>query len=102
VVKKETPSMKRDSEFFGDRELVLVYMARRLKEALALEEALNQSGFDYAVETGEYQGGLLFPSMRAGAFFYVAPEMEAQTRRFLIENGYKDYKANEGNATENV
>jgi len=41
--------MRRDADFFEDRELDLVYIAKKLKDALRLEEVLTQSGLDYAV-----------------------------------------------------
>ena len=51
--------MRRDSDFFGDAELDLIYMARRLREALRLETLLTEAGINYMVETGTYTGGLL-------------------------------------------
>ena len=41
-------AMRREPEFFGDQELVLVYMARRLKEALRLEKVLAAGALDYS------------------------------------------------------
>lgn len=84
--------MKREAEFFGDRELVLVFMAKRLKEALAVEKLLDEAGFDYAIETGHYQSGLLFRSERVGAFFYVAPEDETNARLLLQKNNFTPYE----------
>ena len=66
--------MKRDPDFFGDAELDLLYISKRLKDALRLEAALTESGIDYAVETDTYSGGVIFRSERVGAFFYVLPE----------------------------
>ncbi len=83
--------MRRDPDFFGDRELVLVYMARRLKHALALEKVLDGAGLDYAVETDSYLGGLLFPTARTGAFFYVLPESESAARQLIVGHGFKPY-----------
>ena len=65
--------MRRDADFFGDREMELVYIAKRLRDALRLEDALTKSGVDYAVQTETYVGGMIFRSERVGAFFYVAP-----------------------------
>ena len=40
--------MRQQPDFFPDDvELVLVYIAKRLKEALAMEELLTESGIDY-------------------------------------------------------
>ena len=63
--------MRREAEHFGERELELIYIAKRLKEALRLEDVLTQSGVDYLVETDKYRGGVIFVSERMGAFFYV-------------------------------
>ena len=61
--------MRREPDFFGDQELTLVYMARRLKHALAMEKVLDAAGLDYAVEPDTYQGGLLSrPSARELSF----------------------------------
>ncbi len=60
--------MRREADFFGDREMDLVYIAKKLREALRLESAFTESGVDYAVETGKYLGGVLFRSERVGAF----------------------------------
>ena len=83
--------MRREPEFFGDQELILVHMARRLKEALALEEVLDAGGLDYAVVPATYSSGVLFRSERVGAFFYVAPEHEAAARETMRRGGYRPY-----------
>lgn len=68
---------------------VLVYVAKRLKEALAVEELFKGAGLEYLVEPDTYSGGIIFRSQRTGAFFYVAPKDE-QTARALLKNaGYK-------------
>jgi hypothetical protein len=82
--------MRRQAEFF-DTELDLVYMARRLREALKLEAVLTEAGVDYLVETGTYTAGLLFKRELAGAFFYVAPADVDSTRELLIANRFKPY-----------
>lgn len=81
--------MRREPEFFEDRELVLVYIAKKLKDALALEAILTEGAIDYAIETDHYTGGVIFRSQRVGAFFYVRPEAEETTRRVMTEHGYK-------------
>ncbi|MGE5646220.1 MAG: hypothetical protein ACM336_10555 [Acidobacteriota bacterium] len=80
--------MKRDPEFFGDQEMALIYIAKRLKHALALEEALTQAGIDYAVETDHYLGGIIFRTQRVGAFFYVLPEAEEPARQVMTASGF--------------
>jgi hypothetical protein len=72
--------MKRDPEFFGEREVALVYIAKRLRDALHLEDALTASAVDYAVQTETYVGGVIFRSERAGAFFYVEAGDAARAR----------------------
>ena len=87
--------MQRDVEFFGEQELVLVYIAKRLKDALALEKALTEDGVDYMVETDNYIGGLLFRRELTGAFFYVAPGAAETVREVMTRRGYKPYIAGE-------
>lgn len=81
--------MRQDTAFFEDREPVLVFIAKRLKEALKLEDAFTKAGIDYAVEADQYSGGIIFRSERTGAFFYVAEESAEAARGVLRTNGYK-------------
>jgi hypothetical protein len=74
---------RRDAEFFGDQELDLIYIAKRLKDALRLEKSLTEAGVDYAVQTETYHGGFIFRSERVGAFFYVKPESVESARGVL-------------------
>jgi hypothetical protein len=83
--------MRQEPDFFGETELSLIYIAKKLKESLALEEVLTQAEMDYLVEPDTYRGGIIFASERVGAFFYVAPESEASARELLASNGYKPY-----------
>ena len=80
--------MRQPPEFFGEEELSLIYVAKKLDEALRLEELLEQSGFDYLVEPDKYSGGVIFRSERVGAFFYVRPDVHEQAAALLIQNGY--------------
>ncbi len=73
--------MRHESGWFGDQDLDLVYIAKRLKEALKLEGILTDAGIDYAVETDTYHGGIIFRSERVGAFFYVLPAAAAASSR---------------------
>lgn len=81
--------MRQDAEFFNDSEPKLVYIAKKLKEALELEQKLSDAGFDYGVEPDRYRGGFIFASERVGAFFYVRPESEPAVRNFLMAAGYR-------------
>ncbi len=85
--------MRRDPEFFGEVELDLVYMARRLRDALTLEDLLTRAGIDYLVQTGTYTGGFLMRRDLTGAFFYVAPEDLWSARDLLVKNRYKPYRS---------
>jgi len=42
--------MRREPEYFGERDLTLIYVAKKLKEALALESVLSEAGVDYLAE----------------------------------------------------
>ena len=88
-----SPNMRRDANFFGEIELDLVYMARRLREALKLENLMTEMGIDYLVETGTYTGGLLIRRDLTGAFFYVSPSDLKRTRELLVANRLKPYEA---------
>jgi hypothetical protein len=81
--------MRREADFFEDRELDLVYIARKLQEALRLESAFTESGVDYAVEPDKYSGGVIFRSERVGAFFYVLPEAAEQARSVMQQHGFR-------------
>ena len=65
--------MRRTPEHFGEQDLSLIYVARKLKHALRLEQLLTDAGLDYLVESDEYSTGTIFRRLRVGAFFYVAP-----------------------------
>jgi hypothetical protein len=88
--------MRRDPDFFGDREMDLVYIAKKLQEALRLESIFTESGVDYAVEPDKYTGGVIFRSERVGAFFYVLPEAAEQARVVMREHGFRFLTGGEG------
>lgn len=81
--------MKQDVSFFEEKNPQLVYIAKRLKDALKLESILTAAGVDYGVEADRYRGGVLFQSERVGAFFYVLPEALELAHRVMRENGYR-------------
>ncbi len=85
--------MRREPDHFGDQDLPLIYVAKKLKESLRLEKVLTDAGLDYLVEPDNYSGGLIFRSERIGAFFYVAPSDDASAREILQRNGFKPYQA---------
>jgi hypothetical protein len=80
--------MKRDADYFEGAEPELIFIAKRLADAVALETVLTGAGLDYGVETDEYAAGMIFKSMRVGAFFYVRPELREKAIALLLENGY--------------
>lgn len=81
--------MKQEPEFFGEQELDLIYIAKKLREALLLEEKLTAAGIDYAVEIDEYRGGFIFQTLRKGAFLYVqGPDLE-RARQIVLDAGLK-------------
>lgn len=84
--------MRRELEYFDEERLELVYIAKRLKEALAVEELLTRAEFDYHVEPDRYLGGVVFKSERIGAFFYVDASELARVREYLSANGYKPWQ----------
>jgi hypothetical protein len=83
--------MKQEASFFEDKDAVLIYIAKKLKDALRLESILNESGMDYGVEADEFRGGVVFRSVRAGAFFYVLPGAVDAARDVMLRHGYKPY-----------
>jgi len=84
--------MRREGDYFGEQELVLVYIAKKLKHALAIEAFLTAAGVDYVVEPDKYSGGVIFRSERVGAFFYVLPGAVELATRLLADNGFKPYE----------
>jgi hypothetical protein len=84
--------MKQEASYFEGKDPVLIYIAKRLKDALRLESIFSEAGMDYGVEADEYRGGVVFGSTRVGAFFYVLPEMVHSAREIMQRNGYKPYE----------
>lgn len=85
-------SMRRETEYFGEAELDLIYMARRLSDALTLENLFTTAGVDYLVETGTYSSGFLVRRELTGAFFYVAPKDVQAARDILASRNLKAYE----------
>ena len=85
--------MRREPDFFGDGDLTLIYVAKKLKEALSVERLLTDAGLDYLVEPDKYHGGVIFQSERVGAFFYVAPAHDSVARAAMDRGGFAPYRA---------
>ena len=81
--------MKQEPEFFGDQELDLIYIAKKLREALKLEDRLTAAGIDYAVEIDEYRGGFIFQTLRKGAFIYVQADDLERSKQIVLDAGLK-------------
>jgi hypothetical protein len=84
--------VRQEPAFFGDHELNLIYIAKRLRDALRLEKTLTEAGVDYAVETDTYRGGMIFVSERVGAFFYVEDANLGAAYEIMQRNGFKPWR----------
>lgn len=84
--------MRREPAHFGDQELNLIYVARKLRDAMRLEEFLTNTGVDYLVESDKYTHGAVFRSERVGAFFYVSPADDESVRASIRQAGFIPYK----------
>jgi hypothetical protein len=80
--------MRKDLEDFGEAEMRLIHVARKLKEALRVEALLTSAGLDYVVEPDEYSVGTIFRRRRVGAFFYVAVDDDPPARELLRREGF--------------
>ena len=80
--------MRQEPSFFDEHEPRLIYIAKKLKESLAVEILLSENEVDYGVETDSYRGGYVFQSERVGVFFYVRPDTEERARGLLTQHGY--------------
>lgn len=84
--------MRQQADYFDGRDPVLVYIAKRLREALRLEKIFTDAGVDYGVEADHYLGGIVFRRERVGAFFYVVPETAPKAREVMQRHGYRPYE----------
>jgi hypothetical protein len=87
--------LRQEPDFFGEQELILVYIARKLKEALRLEQVFTAANVDYLVEPDKYSGGIIFRSERIGAFFYVSPENQDSALELMQQSGFTPYSVRE-------
>jgi len=83
--------MKQEASFFENQEPILIYIAKKLRDATRLEAVLTEAGVDYGVEADEYRGGVVFVSTRIGAFFYVRSETVTAAREAMHRSGFKPY-----------
>ena len=80
--------MKKEADYFEGGEARLIFIAKKLKDAVRLEEILSDAQVDYGVETDEYHGGVIFRRTRVGAFFYVLPDGYEHAITVLTSNGF--------------
>jgi hypothetical protein len=83
--------VKQDASYFENKEPVLIYIGKKLRDSLRLEEIFTAASVEYGVEADEYRGGVIFRSVRTGAFFYVLPESVAAAHDVMRQNGYQPY-----------
>ena len=83
--------MKQDAAFFEGKQPVLIFIAKKLRDALRLESLLAEAGIDFGVEADEYRGGVVFRNIRTGAFFYVLPETVEAAHQVLLANGMQPH-----------
>ena len=83
--------MRQEASFFEGKEPILVFIAKKLRDALRLEGIFTEAGLDYGVEADEYRGGVIFRSVRAGAFFYVLPGAVEAAHAIMERHGIKPY-----------
>jgi hypothetical protein len=84
--------MRREADYFEGAEPELIFVAKRLRDAISLEALLTGAGIDYAVEPDEYEGGTIFRTTRVGAFFYVRAEWRDSAVAVMLQNGYVPVK----------
>jgi len=84
--------MRQEEEFFGEQELVLIYIAKRLREAKKIEGMFDAAGLEYLVEPDSYRGGVLFVRELIGAFFYVTEAQAEAARSCLRAAEIKPYE----------
>lgn len=65
-----------------------IFIARKLRQAKALEALFQSAGIEYDVEPDEYMGGIVFRTMRTGAFFYVDEETRERASAVMVEHGF--------------
>jgi hypothetical protein len=89
----EKQAMKRDGPWFESCDPCLIFIARRLAHAERLESIFTAAGIDYGVEADHYASGLIFRSVKVGAFFYVRPEARERAEAVMLENGFVPAKS---------
>ncbi len=81
--------MRRDPQEYEESDVELIYIAAKVDEAERVEAIFNEQGIDYTIEVDQYRSGVIFASVRAGAFFYVPVDFAVRSRQALVQNGFK-------------
>jgi hypothetical protein len=81
--------MRIDPQEYNSEELDLIYIAAAVDEGQQVEAILDEHGIDYAIQVEQYRSGVIFASVRAGAFFYVQADVAERSREILQQRGYK-------------
>ena len=81
--------MRLNPQQYDGQELDLIYIAASVDEGQRVEASLDEQGIDYTIQVEQYRSGVIFASVRAGAFFYVLPELAGRSREALEQRGYK-------------
>ena len=84
--------MKQEASYFDGKQPALVYIAKKLRDALRLESVFTESGIHYGVEADNYKGGVIFTSVRTGAFFYVLPETVNAEHEAMRRHGFRPFE----------
>jgi hypothetical protein len=80
--------VRKDADWFEGKGAQLIYIAKKLAEATALEAVLTEAGIDFGVEADEYHGGVIFRRTRIGAFFYALPETADAAKEIMRVKGF--------------
>ncbi len=78
-----------DPETFDGKDVVMIYVAGRLKEGKQVEHVLSANAIDYAVDSEPFQSRVLgiLPVEYEGVGFYVVSSQADFCRRLLREAG---------------
>jgi hypothetical protein len=78
-------------DYFGERDIERVFIAKSLKVALRVEKLLTDRGMDYAVIIEKFmQRRIFFSSEYDGAALYVLADQAPFCRKLLMDNGFSN------------
>ncbi len=73
--------MRQPPEFFGEQDLELLYIAKKLDDAIRLEAVLDEAGAGLSRGAGQVQGRPHFPVRANRSLFHTAPEQSGALER---------------------